>query len=322
MRDAFSFCRGTVTVLAVAAAVLAPGGASAALLTAQGIMTSGNLVASGNVSANSDIEGSTAIGGTFSGSNQFFNNTSREPANPTVSVYGPVNATTQIDNVAGVFYYGSIGAGGNIALNGAGSSKVQNAFPNQISDYTNPLNAASAAIAGMAQQAGNSIAAGSNALTFNATQGTSGVAYFDIAATTLEADMVNATMTFAAGGSASTIVINVTGNFADPGSEHFQSAVAGDGLFQPDVVFNFTNATTLSLSSWETSVLAPDAATTTSNAFEGFLYTASLNAGGEMHNLRFGGSLPPPATVPEPGSLGLLGASVAAATLRRARRAT
>jgi hypothetical protein len=53
------------------------------------------------------------------------------------------------------------------------------------------------------------------------------------------------------------------------------------------MLFNFVDATSASISveNWEGSILAPDAALTISGGnIEGFVYVASFNGGGELHN--------------------------------------
>lgn len=296
---------------AVAAAVLialAPAAASATTLTAPSIISNFNLVASGNVTSTEDIEGSAVIGGDLSGGT-FFNN--RAPSNPVVYLYGAQSGTTSLDT--GALYYGSIG--GSVVLN-SGASKQQGGWPNPSSAYFSVLNAYSTQLAKTLAPVGNSATLNGGTLTFNGAQAdANGDAFVAITLATLQSDFNSAsTIAFSLGSGVKTIIIDVTGSgsFANGSAAHFSPQSAAQ-----DVLFNFTDATSLTLDSWETSVLAPDAATTTSNAFEGFLYTDTLEAGGELHNLPVNTPLPPPVGVPEPATIALLGAGIAAIAARR-----
>ena len=298
-------------VVAIPFLIAAPRVVRATPLTAQGIISGYNLVTGSTVASSFDVEGSAIVGGNLTGSNQFFNNSGRAPASPTLSVYGDISGTTKTLAPATVYYST---ASGTLSLN-AGGTQIQNAYPNSLGAYLAPLNAMSTQLSGMAQQSGNTVGVNSGTVTFNGASGTNGIAYIDVTAAQLATLLPNNTVLFTLGSGVSTIVVNVSGNFSDPGSEHVNSA-------QTDVLFNFYNAQSITFNSWETSVLAPGAATTTQNAFEGFLYTNTLQAGGEMHNLVYTGyTPPPPPPVPEPASLSVMAAGLfgIAATRRRAK---
>jgi choice-of-anchor A domain-containing protein len=133
-----------------------------------------------------------------------------------------------------------------------------------------------------------------------------------------------------------TVIVNVTGSkngsytsggtFLYNGQQDFSSEKTNK------VLFNFPDATTLNLSGSEfaASVLAP-LANLTAGTLDGTIIVgqvASLN--GEVHNIEFDGTLPPPPTkqstppVPEPGTLMLVGTGIlsAAGAMRRRKNAS
>jgi choice-of-anchor A domain-containing protein len=172
---------------------------------------------------------------------------------------------------------------------------------------------------------GNTVVAANHNLTFQVSHSTNGIAYFNIQASTLENDLFDpsgqnpiSNWVFS---TSVTSVINVIGNFTnlDNGST---DGVNFPATVPQDVLFNFENATSLTLYSWETSVLAPDAETSLiGNAFDGFIYTKDIISDQNgINNYLFTGDLP---RVPEPGTLALLAVGLAATlATRRARRAT
>jgi choice-of-anchor A domain-containing protein len=255
------------------------------------------------------------VGGNLT-AQQFFNN--NVPANPAVYLYGQLNSHVNID-AGGSFYYGTLGAGDSATMNGQGHEQ-QGGWPNRLSDYLTPLNLMSQQLSQQLQQAGNSITVANNTITFNARTGTGGVAYFDLTAAQFAAYFTQqnnpvSNYAFAFANGVTSAVFNISGSsFTSPTNANMNA-------IQQNVLFNFYNATTLSLSGWETSVLAPDAvASLPGSPFDGFIYAQSISTQTEIHNDVFTGTLPPPTQVPEPGAPTLLATGLAAiAGMRRAR---
>ena len=109
----------------------------------------------------------------------------------------------------------------------------------------------------------------------------------------------------------STVLINVSGTAITLNN---QININGNQLSNTsdaaaDVLFNFYDATTVSLNAEiNGTVLAPLALVTGNSEIAGTLIAAQINDGGEVDNAEYTGSLPSPPTVtPEPSSLMLFG---------------
>lgn len=310
--------RGFAAGLAGAVAVAAP--ALAGPLTAAQILGAYNLVTAGSAGSQSDIEGAAVIGGNLSGSPSFFNNASDLPADRVVDVYGAVTAgNVNFDNGGSLSYAGTLRPG-QANFNGGGAQIASGpALP--LSDYTAPLGQLSTALAGLTPNSAVGVAGG--AATFDAVAGAGGVAVFALTAAQLEADLTNASIGFEIGLGVTGVVVDVSGNFTEPSSTNWNGAPLRD------VLFNFTDATDVTLGNWQASVLAPEATVAIANgALNGSLFAASFAGGGELHDDTFTGSLPPgggvtgaAAPVPAPGPLSLLGVALAALWAVRRRHA-
>ncbi len=292
---------GGYSVSAIALLAISAGSASAAPLTAQEILSQYNLVTTGNVSTGQDIVGNAVVGGTLNGAS-FFTGGSNIPTSPVLDVYGSISSgsTTNINAGGDLFYNGTISTPGNpvsgapqVNFNGGGTQKPLDTVSNPLSDYTSPLIALSTQLKNLTPTPGTSIVNG----TFNA-NGATGIVVFDITASQLEADLANSQITFSGTGVTS-FIINVDGNFTEPSSTNFNTA-------QEDALFNFYDATSVTLGNWKTSVLAPDANLSISNGFlAGSVFAASFSGGGELHNDNlFNGALP--SSAPEPATWAMM----------------
>ena len=288
-------------VSAVALVAISAGSDSAHALTAQEILSQFNLVTTGNVSTGSDIVGNTVVGGTLNGAT-FFGGGSNVPASPVVNVYGSIasSSTTNINAGGDLFYNGTISTPSNpkpgfpqVNFNGGGQQKPLDIVTNPLSDYTSPLVALSTQLENLPATPGTSIVNG----TFEA-NGATGIVVFDITASQLEADLANNQITFSGAGVTS-FIINVDGNFTEPSSTNFNTA-------QEDALFNFYDATSVTLGNWKASVLAPDANLSISNGnIAGSVFAASFSGGGELHNDNlFNGALP--SSAPEPATWAMM----------------
>jgi choice-of-anchor A domain-containing protein len=294
--------RGAAPVALVVPLLVATLPAHAAVLTAEDILTQFNAVVTGNFSTNSDVEGRLVAGNiNNNGSSTFY-----EKPNPSSasSSFQGVNALTvqkcpgcNVDNGGGVNFVTS--NAGTFNLNGGGSVS-QNNPSFAMSDFTTPLNALQAKLAGMIANS-NFSSPNNNSLVFDVTPDASGTAVFDMTAAELAGGPTdNYSIMFANETSASTIVINVTGSFSEGGGENFN----GDTYLNSQVIWNFEDATAVGVKFWHGAVLAGDASVTNSSPMEGFLYAKSFTGSGELHDFPFDGTVP--GGVPEPSTWAMM----------------
>ena len=276
----------TVTALSTVSAHAVP-------LTASQILAGYNLVTEGNATTQSDIQGNAVIGGNFNGATVFNSN---QPTHPEIDIYGSNIGNLNVDN-GGLVHYGT--NTGHLNLNG-GATAVQGNFSNTLSSFTTTLNQLSTQLDGLTSN--STVSKTNNTLTFNAAPGANGIAVFSFTAATLQADFSGVSNIAFSQNGAKSIIINVDGNFVDPSGANWNAPAL------QDVLFNFYDATTVTLNNWEASILAPDASVKiASGNIEGFVYANTFVGGGELHNDPFTGSLP----VPEPGALAIFGLGLA-----------
>lgn len=269
--------------------------ASATALDASQILSQFNVVAATTLSSGHDIEG-RVVADQITGGATFYNN-----PRGAASAFAAINANridsfnANINNGGSVNYQLSDAAHFN--FNGGGSAGYQRT-PFAMSDFTTPLDALALQLSQLA--ANSSVnASDPNRFTFNLTPDASGTAVFDLTTAQLSASR---NLLFS--GAAQTIIVNVSGaGYVD--TTNFNA----DAFLNTHLIWNFTDATSLSFQGWHGAVLAGKAAVTNSSAMEGFLYANSFRGNGELHDFGFAGSLPaatPPVAVPEPSTLWLL----------------
>jgi choice-of-anchor A domain-containing protein len=294
-----------MATLFAAVAAFGAGSGRASPLTAAEIMTQFNAVIAGSFTSNSDIEG-RLVTNTLAGGATFYNKPSG-----TASGFAAINAITVTSGVrsANVNNRGDVNVQGTnqgwFSLNG-GALVSGPAFT--IGDVTAPLTALSADLAGLVPNS-TIDARDLNTFTFVITPNAQGLAVF-----TLDASQLSAARNLMFTGTASTIVVNVTGT----GFSSTANFNAGAFINQ-HVIWNFAEATTLDFMGWHGAVLAPLATVSNSTAMEGFLFAGTFNGRGELHDFPFAGALP--RFVPEPGTLALLASGMIGLCLTRRPRA-
>jgi choice-of-anchor A domain-containing protein len=293
--------RGVAAVALVAPVLVTTLPAHAAVLTADDILKQFNAVVTDNFSTQHDVEGRLVAGNINNGgSSTFYENPN--PSSAPSSFQG-VNAVTvqscpscNVNNGGGVNFVTS--NAGTFNLNGGGSIAQNNpAFA--MSDFTTPLNALQAKLAGMIANS-NFTSPNNNSLVFDVAPNASGTAVFDMTAAELAGGPGDNYNISFSNESAATIIINVSGSFTQGGGENFN----GDTYLNEHVIWNFEDAANVNVKGWHGAVLAGDASVTNSSAMEGFLYAKNFTGGGELHDFPFDGTLP--GAVPEPSTWAMM----------------
>lgn len=277
----FNALNVAATLAAGVALAASTGPAQATAFTAQQLLSRFNLISSGNVSTQQDIEGSTVVGGNLNGATFFNNNV---PANPSIYLYGNLGGNNVNINGGGTLYY----TGTPTGVNFNGGSKQNKNLPNALTDYTTPLTQLSAKLGTLTATAGTSIVGG----TFKA-NGAQGLVVFNLTAAQLNNALSNQQVTFSGNSGVTGFIVNVTGNFTESSSTNFNTA-------QQNALFNFSDATNVTLGNWKTSVLAPNASLGIQNGYiAGSVFAASFTGGGELHNDNLYNGALPTSPVPE-----------------------
>jgi choice-of-anchor A domain-containing protein len=297
-----------------------------------------NLIVLGDMTSSSEVEGRTFVVGTLSGNSsnyQISSSTTSTGADwPGLTVGGDVTGGTKnLNNGSGAIVGGNVTSGfnlngplqavvvggtisntnvnGNTVLSGqAGTSLFTQTLADEEKALTTSLPALSQSMAALGANSTMSITAGE--ATFDATPNSQGVAVFTINAS----DFANFTKVLFDLNGAGTAIVNVIGT---PGTLDESFLNSNLNAVATSVIWNFENATSFNLTNaWEGSVLAVDAAATTTNYIQGSAVFKSLDAEGEIHLGTYAGNYVP-AAVPEPGTwlLTILGLGAIGLMLRR-----
>jgi choice-of-anchor A domain-containing protein len=299
---------------------LAPFGvASAYNLVALGTVDShGNTVIAGNISTQADITGRVAAAGvvtngTTIGSNLYADPWGSQASFDLVST-GGLNSGEQFNiNSHGNIY--APGSNGNFNFNGGGHRVTTGSSGIDFNSLRTTLDTKSL---GLASLTANGQVLGTNHSSVNPSffvlKGTSSTLnIFNITAAQF-GDTNHPLDIIAPQGS--TIIINVDGKNVSLGTGIYYNDQqnSGDSSLDTNILFNFSDADTVTINGQLTaSLLAPFAILSGNAQMAGTFIGAAIGQTGEVHNQEFNGTLPPTdpiAPTPEPASLALLGTGI------------
>jgi choice-of-anchor A domain-containing protein len=289
--------------------------------SAYNLVALGNGSVAGNISDTSDVGGRVAAAGTVSLSSvgqSLLNDQNGSLANGYLVVAGA--GVTSGDDIH-LLNYGNAYAPGatssNFSFNNGGSLLHPTTPPIDFTSLSATLDAESLYLSSLIPngklltqgQAGFPSNANPSWLVLSGTSTTLNV--FNLTASQLANQQLDIVVP-----TGSTVMINVSGTSDTLGS---QININGNQLSNTsdaasNVLFNFANATSLSLQAeMNGAVLAPYATVTGSSEISGTVIAAQINDNGEVDNAEFTGILPAPtiAVTPEPASIALLGAGMA-----------
>jgi len=261
-----------------------------------------SIITSGNLEDVSDYQGNAYVGGNVTVGNSFDSGTQDSDAgNVSLAVAGNVSGGNPVNVDSGSVVVGGTTSGRSFNFNGGGSLTSGNpaAVP---SSPVAQVASASQYWSGLA--ANSTVSIVPNSITFNCAANQS-VAVFNITAAQLFAQ--NQNPTFNLSGSTVQILVNVSGTTAaELNSENF----ANLSSLAKNLVWNFYQATSVSLSGIDGYVIAPDATVTASSPIVGGVAAINLNTTSEVE---LGGSgptdylsAPDLATVPDGGTTAVL----------------
>ncbi|MHA4870858.1 collagen-binding domain-containing protein [Duganella sp. PWIR1] len=311
MRILKTLAIGTLAAFAAVSAQAAP-------LTASQILSQFNGVFTNDFSSASDVEGRLVANNISRGA------TFNKDPNGVASNFAAVNAITIGVNGGGnVLHGGSVNyvtsnLGSFGVTNGGTVSKGAPVFA--MSDFSTPLNALEAQLAGMASANGNLYVPDQNGFTFQLTGGASATSVFNITTSQL-AYAANIAFT----GTADTVIINVrydgAGGVNDPKVLNINGNFNDNSHLGSRIIWNFVDTTQINMRGWYGTILAGTSDISAGSALNGFVYAESyLSSGnGELHDRAFLGTLPT-APVPEPSTWAMMGVGLAGLALVRRRQ--
>ncbi|WP_010546320.1 collagen-binding domain-containing protein [Sphingomonas elodea] len=214
------------------------------------------------------------------------------------------NLTTQFNVNNHSVTYGGTAAGGingavkDASLAAGGANDVAAGLAVKMSALTNDLTALSTHLAGLT--ALGTITSTNGALNYSGATGD--YAVFTMTEAAFTDQNANFDNLFTSMPSGFTTIINVLGtNLVERGN-------INNKALNQSVIWNFSQAQSLSLKGFHGTVLAPNAALINSSAIEGSIVAKSMQLNGEVHLGTYAGtsSFLPPSAVPEPASWAML----------------
>ena len=248
----------------------------------------------GTFNDNSDIQGNAFINGDVSGTTFAGNGL---PSGSTVGLEATGGITsTNVHVNSGDVVLGS--TSDETSFNSKGTLAQSSTQPaTDLANFTSALTNASNQWAGLATTAGTSVTTGNSSMNFTIPTGAGNFIVFNISSSNFGQ---NDSIEFTNLGANQQVLINVSDTtFAEPSGVNFN----GNSTTADNVIWNFNNATSISLSSgFYGSILAPNATLTDSSTITGNVAVAKINSAGEIDFASMN-STPPLNPVPAGGPL-------------------